>query len=69
MERIKQALKNGNVLSIEFSADGSSVSFYFKYRNERYNEIETQQITIRTGEAVEILRGYRLTQHKLTTCF
>lgn len=69
VERIRKAAAEGDLLRIEFYPDGSGAAFYIRYKNECYNRMEDQMLSLRIDEAVQVVAGFRFIQHHLKTCY
>ncbi len=68
IEKIRTALANGDLLKVEFNKDGSGAAFYFRYKNEYYDRMETQMLSLRIEEAIQAVAGFRFVQHERTNC-
>lgn len=68
-ERVIRALKNNKVSSVEFCSDGSCVMFNFWDPTADHGCPCTMGILLKPEEALECLRGFRMKQHELETCF
>lgn len=63
------ALDNGKAYSIEFSSDGSCVTFEYFHPTINHGCPGTVLMSFHTNEAMVILAGHRLRSHELPRCF
>lgn len=66
-EKIREALENGKVSSIEFYKDGSGA--YFKYVDDHGDHGLPCQMasSLRIEDAMQVISGFRLKQHEIST--
>ena len=69
IEKIRQAFENGTVTEVDFYSDGSCVKFNYTDPTGDHGMPCRMSNTLKTADALEALKGFRLKGHKLHKCF
>lgn len=68
IEKVREALANGRVSAVEFNKDGSGATFTYKDPVGDHGCPCTVASSFPIQDAMQIIRGFRFTQHELVTC-
>lgn len=69
IEKVREALANGNVRSVEFNRDGSGASFYFIDPTGDHGLPCDRLLSLDIDSAMKVVAGFRFKQHEHQTCF
>lgn len=69
IKKVRKALDNGRVSSIEFYSDGSGAYFYYLDPVGDHGCPCTVAASFNINEVMEIVAGFRFRQHELLKCF
>lgn len=69
INKVRAALSNGKVSSIEFYKDGSGATFYYTDPTGDHGLPCSVASSFNIAEAMKIVAGFRFKQHELNTCF
>lgn len=69
IKKVREALANGRVSSVEFYNDGSGACFYYIDPVGDHGCPCTMATSFRIDDAMKIIRGFRFKQHELKSCF
>lgn len=65
---IRNAFSEGKVYSVEFYADGSGVNVEYEHPTANHGLPCRIDQSLSMQDAIQILAGYRLKQHKIIKC-
>ncbi len=69
IKKVREALENGKVLSVEFYKDGSGASFHYIYPEGDHGLPCDIAASFPIEEALQIISGFRFKQHEYIKCF